>query len=427
MRLPVTLSLVILVYISSAQCPTGLKVDNQSYYDTPVLTATATDNLPEVASLKRFCPKPGNQLNHLTSAGWATAYYATTILHARQSGQIDINTISREAFSPTYTHYAIQGENADCSIPVSIKESLDVLVNEGVPFFTEYPYFCPDTPPGRVNLSTISGYSKVFNSYDPPEVKIIKIKTALSQGLPVVIALQTSSSFCEPGELWSPSTPIGTSGHHAICIIGYDDNKYDGSFELINSYGKNWGSNGFIHVPYNKLLDRISEAFAAFLFPDEQEFKMKVNISSNYGSKMPVRSDKRCSYAFTKGYGNGHQFKFDIQTDFHGYLYLYYFNDRGENGLLFPGNEHSSGELPFDVTAIHLPGKNRYIQLDNHPGEETMVIVLSINSLTIDQIKQTIEDAPNESLRCDPENLQVMGKINRTNTNAIIQIGLDHI
>lgn len=427
MRLLVTLSLFILIHITSAQCPTGLKADSKSYYDTPVLTATATDNLPEVASLKRFCPKPGNQLNHLTSASWATAYYASTILHARQSGQTDLDIITRESFSPTYTHFIIQGETADCSVPISIKESLDILVNEGVPSFTEYPYFCPDTPPGRVNLSTISGYSKVFNSYDPPEIRIIKIKMALSQGLPVVIALQTSSSFCEPGEVWSPSKPIGASDHQAICVIGYDDNKYDGSFELVNSYGKNWGSNGFIHVPYSKLMDRITEAYAAFLFPDNQEFRMKVDISSNYGSKMPVRSESEGLYTFTKGYGNGHQFKFDIQTDFNGYLYLYYFNDKDENGLLFPGNEYSSGELPFDETSIQLPGKNRYIQLDSHPGKETMVLVLSMNSLTIDKIKQTIEEAPNKSLKCDPENLQVMGKINSAYPYAFIQIRLNHI
>ena len=427
MRLLFTPSLIFFYIQLSAQCPTGLKVDYGSYIETPVLTSLNSENLPEAASLKPYCPKPGNQLNHLTSAGWATAYYASTILYARNSGLVDVNSISQKAFAPTYTHYATHKEKTDCSVPISIKESLDVLAGDGVPYFIDYPYFCSDEKPGLIKKSRISGYTRVFNSYDQAEEKITKMKEALSQGLPVVIALQTSSSFCEPGQLWSPSKPQGPGEHHAICIIGYDDNKYDGSFELINSWGKDWGNNGFIHVPYQNLLDRIKEAYTVYLIPDSQEFRLRMDASSSYGTEMPVEAYKPGVYRFTRGYGSGYRFKYDLQTDFCGYLYLYYFNDRGENGLLFPLNESVTGILPFDVSDIQLPGNDRFIQLDSHPGKETMVIILSTSNLTKDQISQKLEATPNKNLKFDPNKLQFTGKIDADQPIAIIRIELDHI
>jgi hypothetical protein len=40
---------------------------------------------------------------------------------------------------------------------------------------------------------------------------------------------------------------------HAMCIIGYDDNIGGGSFKLVNSWGKEWGKNGFCWLRYNDL------------------------------------------------------------------------------------------------------------------------------------------------------------------------------
>ena len=33
---------------------------------------------------------------------------------------------------------------------------------------------------------------------------------------------------------------------HAMTIIGYDDNKYGGAFEVMNSWGEAFGNKGFV-------------------------------------------------------------------------------------------------------------------------------------------------------------------------------------
>ena len=36
-----------------------------------------------------------------------------------------------------------------------------------------------------------------------------------------------------------------------MCIIGYDNYKYGGAFRVVNSWGKQYGDNGFLWIRYN--------------------------------------------------------------------------------------------------------------------------------------------------------------------------------
>ena len=41
---------------------------------------------------------------------------------------------------------------------------------------------------------------------------------------------------------------------HAMVIIGYDDNMYGGAFEILNSWGEEWGDNGYIWIRESDLI-----------------------------------------------------------------------------------------------------------------------------------------------------------------------------
>lgn len=50
-------------------------------------------------------------------------------------------------------------------------------------------------------------------------------------------------------------------GRHAMCLIGYDDDKGDnGAFRVVNSWGTNWGDNGFFWVDYKFFADKFCYA-----------------------------------------------------------------------------------------------------------------------------------------------------------------------
>ena len=50
-------------------------------------------------------------------------------------------------------------------------------------------------------------------------------------------------------------------GGHAICIVGYDNTLK--IFKFKNSWGKNWGSNGYGYLPYAYMNKYCSDAWSA--------------------------------------------------------------------------------------------------------------------------------------------------------------------
>jgi len=56
--------------------------------------------------------------------------------------------------------------------------------------------------------------------------------------------------FCWAGSY--PSESEKDKGH-AMCIVGFDDTKFGGAFEIVNSWGDNWANSGFIWIRYDDL------------------------------------------------------------------------------------------------------------------------------------------------------------------------------
>ena len=85
----------------------------------------------------------------------------------------------------------------------------------------------------------------------------------------------------------------GTNSNHAVCIVGWDDDKYisrapgKGAWICKNSWG-NWGYNGFFYVSY---YDRscapvgVSDASYVFIFNDTLKY------DKNYQYDIPGKTD----------------------------------------------------------------------------------------------------------------------------------------
>ena len=59
----------------------------------------------------------------------------------------------------------------------------------------------------------------------------------------LITGIYTSDKFDDLSLVYSPANE--PTGPHAITIIGYNDNYLGGSFRVLNSYGEEWGDNGF--------------------------------------------------------------------------------------------------------------------------------------------------------------------------------------
>ncbi len=47
-----------------------------------------------------------------------------------------------------------------------------------------------------------------------------------------------------------------------MCVIGFDDNKGGGAFEVMNSWGEDWGNNGFFWITYDDFTKHVNDCYA---------------------------------------------------------------------------------------------------------------------------------------------------------------------
>jgi hypothetical protein len=86
------------------------------------------------------------------------------------------------------------------------------------------------------------------------------IKACIDQNQAVILGAATEADFAtryNKQTYWLPQNDLPIP--HAMLIIGYDESSQ--SFELMNSYGTNWGIGGFIRLKYTDLWKVFREAY----------------------------------------------------------------------------------------------------------------------------------------------------------------------
>lgn len=75
-------------------------------------------------------------------------------------------------------------------------------------------------------------------------MRLHAIRDAVAGGFPVVFCTALETSFLSalgPWEIDKPKSKDPIVGYHAMCIVGYDGDR----FRVLNSWGGNWRDNGF--------------------------------------------------------------------------------------------------------------------------------------------------------------------------------------
>ncbi|MBM78152.1 MAG: hypothetical protein CL846_06690 [Crocinitomicaceae bacterium] len=324
----------------------GVRFDKERYTDEEPLEMDQlgfTDNLPEKYSLRKFCPPVLTQKG-LTCVGWASAYGAMSTIFNSKFDITKENEKFLYSFDPNFIYSLISENNKnDCMEGTSIVDAMEVLKNNGCK-----KMLLPEKTKCNSAISSVSkGYAIPFiikMSNTPPEnwyentnsEKINMLKKSLYDDLPIILGMNTTKSLrnIASNGLWAPSKDDSLASGHAVCIIGYDDNKYGGSFEIMNSWGKNYGDNGYNWVRYSDILNYIVE----------------LHFISVYDFKKSVHSNYTCYYGDCLN-GYGHKKNNDgsrIEGNFkdgqiNGYGLKHYKNGASYTGTWKNGKEDGSG------------------------------------------------------------------------------------
>ncbi|MES2800049.1 MAG: C1 family peptidase [Bacteroidota bacterium] len=248
---------------------TGLNFDERAYRAVPEEERPLGfgENLPKQYSLRKFTPAVANQGSFGTCVGWSSTYYAATIEYATANKLSGVNIITANAFDPYFTYLSIADEKNyfSCVDGTLITSAAEHLMKKGVKRYNFNQLECG----AKIDVSnvpenipfTFTEYFRLIDKMLSAEENIANLKQTLSNGHPVVIGMALPQSFYDIDStgLFMPKVDdkkyIMDYGGHAMCVIGYDDNRLGGTFEIVNSWGPAWGDKGFAYVKYQDFID----------------------------------------------------------------------------------------------------------------------------------------------------------------------------
>ena len=204
-------------------------------------------------------------------------------------------------FDPYYVYSGLKQENnIECSIGCEcgayIWEGLELVINYGIKKQVINPGLkCRDVLTNKMLLNLTNKTSQymiddyyAMITYDDNGQKNIwdleDIKEAIYYGHAPIVGIQVGEDFDDVTAKYQLPKKIhyGASelGGHAVTLIGWDDNRYGGSFLFQNSYGSDWGDNGYFWLTYRDFYKEADVAFAIYI-EDYSDWEDDYN-SGNY-------------------------------------------------------------------------------------------------------------------------------------------------
>lgn len=387
--------LLIVLPVSFASAQTfqrGLTWEGDRYNALPVRYGNKA-SLPTTKSLRSFYPKVVIQPNtDFTGVAWATVWNARTAAEAIACNQTDPQKLKEIAFAPAY-NYTIVRKTKDCSGSISMIDLLQSLVQNGSPYFSEFSEFCvPEITVDVVPLANkkkLSGYFKLFNTTDAMNLKVQSVKSALVSNNAVVVGLICPPSFNMATDSWQvrESQPDQQYGGHAVCVVGYDDSKFGGAFEVINSWGKGWGAEGFTWIRYKDFSDYVQYGFGLFQVGGAScnvRFEGKVTFRLLTGDEMRTQADGvEGQYKFWKSYPTGTTFTINMASNLPGYVYSFGIDPHSDLFPLFP---RLATTIPITFTQLRAPDDMPAITLTDPPGKNSIYFVFSPVEIDISNV-----------------------------------------
>lgn len=362
--------------------------------------------------LLRFCPDAGDQGDFGTCVGWASAYAARTICEAADSGWTEPRKITSEVFSPWFVYTNIKNrlkypQDYTCQKGTYIPDALQLMKDKGVPKIGIFDSECTTAVPPDVfpygERYKIDDYFRLFDDESHPKdvadsLKLVRIKRALINNRPVLVAMKCYTSFSFRGEVWDGDTSK-FRGYHAMCVVGFCDEKFGGSFLIQNSWGKDWGVDGRCWVRYDDFINNFYYACEMYMkphYPDSlYHFSAGLKIEDINGKNLTAVLDSTKRFPFYKTvekFDTTMRFKFYISNREPAYVYMIGGDDT-KTVLHFPANANTSPALVYrNNNTVSVPDDSDYFYLQKTVGADYMCLLFSTEPIDIHSIINDIEN-----------------------------------
>jgi formylglycine-generating enzyme required for sulfatase activity len=397
------------------------KLPLQTQITGPLISGTrgqSNSPLPKSFSLKEFTPIPGEQGDIGSCTGWAAAYGAKTILESITLERTNRFLTTKNAYSPLYCYEKARelDEWSDEIEGANITTVVSLMSEFGVPKNFEYMKLNASLTGGskdgssrkadNLRKTTIRGVTRLIHNKDRSSMtmqdRITRIKNNIRQGNPVIVGMYPDDSFITAGEQWKPNINAVPNPHngHAVCVIGYDDNKFGGAFEILNSWSEYWGNGGFTWIDYatfDKYLAQASviiDDISSYDNPFEWTGGITVQTEGN-NRNVPVRLSEDGIYTSKTSLKTGTQFRFVLEG-----------NNRSANGPIYPYVFYADKTLGKTVQVwptagnavkiengkpLTIPANNQWIAANGSVSADCFIFLFSRKELDFTSIRNSFE------------------------------------
>lgn len=360
--------------------------------------------LPEMVSLAAFAPSRQNQGKQGSCVAWSATYAARTILEAASTRQ-DPNSI---AYSPAfmYNNIALQ----DCQ-GAYIQKAMEFMQQKGAVSYQDFRYDendCSRQASGQLeqqaSQNKIHGFHRLTETDDVNGINIRAVKEHLAKDAPVVIGMMVGGTFMQQmlgQKVWHPSgndENMSGFGGHAMCVIGYDDRIEGGAFQIMNSWGPEWGENGIAFVRYGDFKNFVREAYGLDPLP-KRGAALNVAFECNVGlfnpetrAQVPLKLSQGNVFKTVTPIKKGSKFKIEFKNAVECYVYIFTpADDATKSVVLFPYKPIHS---PYcGITGYRLFPRKESIQADQVGNKDLMGVVVSKQQLDYNALNTAINNS----------------------------------
>ena len=395
----------------------GADFDPEAYAQVPAAAPLARGDYlgaPPAMSLKAFAPPVGNQGGQGSCVGWATAYAARTVMKARENGVEGASRVRPLTLSPSFVFNQIHGPDCNGAL---LTKGLDVMQYMGVPLLADFPYSensCSRSPTSEIldqaDRFRIKGYVRLWGSAG--RNRHVSARRALANGNPVVIGMGVGDGFMwhEGAGLWRPDAnerravtefadPMrsGLLGGHAMTVIGYDDTRDGGAFEVMNSWGTDWGNGGYFWISYGDFNQFVFEGYEVLPLdppPPPRVVDMGGSLAFRHisGEDLAGRAAPDGTWRLSRSLPSGTRFRVEAKSDHTGNLYVIGGDATGDYVALFPRDGTISPHAQAGATLL-LPGPTEqyFTRLNDTVGTDFYIALFAQGQIDAAEIAAAME------------------------------------
>lgn len=230
--------------------------DDAIFASSPRLSIKATrEELPGQLVLSDYLPPVADQGRQESCVAWSAAYYCYSyaVGEKRHLTQDQLKDPKWE-FSPAFLYNQIKAPGGGTNMGAAFK----VLTEQGCATLAEMPYNQDDdsatpSPAAKARAAKFAdatvAYVFKYLQADPEAIKTYLVESHHPFTTAIPLFKDFPNGTVDPNFVYNLTvdpTRANLEGGHAITIVGYDDSKH--AFRLLNSWGPNWGDNGYMWI-----------------------------------------------------------------------------------------------------------------------------------------------------------------------------------